>query len=305
MVYTSDDLVSAINRNALVVKSQIKFTITDLLAFLNEELQLTIVGELMAMRQDYFVTYQDTALVANQSVYDLPSRAVGWRLDAVNFKDADGSIVPLTILTRDQRTSFTGMTISDSPVAVFFLDDKVHVLPDVGSAVSGYLNFEYVRIQNQLVQNAECGLVTGAVLNGANYDITVASHSFATGQYMDVIGGTNPFQILARNLVSTVAGNVISIASSTFERIPVSGDWVALTGKTPVPNIPEDYHAILSQAASRRCVGGDMKAFAASTAILDSMMSRLKERATKRVGDSPRKLVGKDYVLNSMRRRVY
>ena len=84
----------------------------------------------------------------------------------------------------------------------------------------------------------------------------------------------------------------------------LTNDYVAEAGKTPYPNIPEDIHPILAQAATVRCLiaSKDAKGIQTQGLSLNNMLDRLRKRSSKRVNDAPRKIVPNNYVLNLMRR---
>lgn len=377
MRYLTTELISAIKRDAAIPTSQRRFENNDFLTFLNEELQLTIVGELLAMRQDYFVTTSDVPLVANQSEYDLPTSAVGWKLEAIWYVDTQGKEYRLPLITREQRGGFRNNQTAVSPSAIYVMDDKVETIPSMGNSVVGSLRYDYVRIQNELVLPSTCGLITavnvdggsisncvdngsglirvsvsghglttgdgvtisgvsgtteangtftvtvidantfdlqsstfnnaytsGGTATGLTYEITVETVPISSGDSIDVISGTNPYNVMARNVATSILGSIITVTYGTsFERAPVAGDYVAPVGKTPVPNIPEDFHSILAQAATLRCMiaSNDTKGIQTQGVSLNNMLQRMRDRSSKRVHDAPRKIVPNNYILNLTR----
>lgn len=308
MKYTSADLITAIKRNSSFPSSQVRFSNDDFLYFLNEELQLTIVGELLALRQDYFVTTIDTSLVASQSTYDIPTSAVGWKLEAVGYVDTTGSYSPIPLITRDQRGSYAGLTDGTSPSAVYVMGNTLYTVPDLGSSATGTLRFDLVRIQNQLVMPSTCGKITTVTDDGTDYAMTVDAMPISNGDSCDVISGTNPFNIIARGVTAAVSGSVVTVTyGSDFARVPVANDYVCIAGQTPYPNIPEDFHPILAQSAVMRCLASinDQKGMGTQGPVLANMIDKMRKRASKRIADSPKKVVGNHYVLNMMRRSSY
>jgi len=304
MKYNASNLIEAIKRNASIPSSQVRFSNTDFLTFINEELQLTIVGELLKLRQDYFVTTIDTALVASQSSYNIPVSAVGWKLESIGYVDSDSNYTRLPIITRDQRSNYEGMTNGTYPSAVYMLGNSVVTIPSMGSSVSGSLRFDLVRIQNELVLPTSCGKISSTTDTGTVYQMTVDTVPISDGDTCDVISGTNPFNIIARAVTASISGSVISVTyGSDFSRAPVANDYICIQGQTPYPNIPEDFHPILAQAATVRCLiaSNDDKGIQTQSLSLGNMLSRMRDRASKRINDAPKKIVGNNYVLNMMR----
>lgn len=302
MRYTSDNLIAAIKRNAGIPTSQRKFSNTDFLTFLNEELQLTIVGELISMRQDYFVETQQTALVANTSEYNFPSRAIGWKVDSVGYVDASGDYTKLYRVNRSQRDMYSVTTDVSSPAAYYIEGTKIVTIPSVGTSPVGSLEVDFVRIQNELVLENAVGAITTVATVGTDYQMTVGTVPTTTSG-VDVISGTNPFNVIARGAAATVAGSNVSVVMTAFDRAPVSGDFLCETGKTPVPGIPEDIHPVLAQAATIRCLiaSNDMRGIQSAQLSLGNMLERMRARSRNRVNSSPNKIVTRGSVLNMMR----
>jgi hypothetical protein len=307
MIYNTTELIKAIKRNASIPTSQRRFNDDDFLAFLNEELQITMTQRLLAVRQDYFVQTTDTALVASQSEYDIPTSSVGWKLEAVGYLDSSSNYHKLDIVNRANRDTYKAMSTGTYPLAYYIVNDNIHTIPDMGTSVSGSLRFDYVPIQNELVLPSSCGLITSVSDTGTDYDMTVGTIPISSGDNVDVISGTNPFNKLAANMAQTTSGSVISVTyGSSFDRAPVAGDYVCPVGKSPIPNIPEDFHPVLAQMAVIRCLisANDKKGLETASVALSNMFSVLTTRSSKRVHDSPRKVVSNNYVLN-MSRGVY
>jgi len=300
MRYTTDDIITAVKRNASIPTSQKKYTTADFLAFMNEELQLTLVGELLSLREDYFVTSSTTALVANQDSYAYPTAAVGWKLEAIWHVDSNGAYNKLVRISRNQRHMYQSLSDTSSPAAYFFDGANIEVVPSIGSTVTGSIQFDYVRIQNELVSVSRTGLISSVVDTGTEYQITVGSTP-STTDGVDVIAGTNPFGAIARGESASVVGSVITVSSSDFERAPVAGDYVCSVGETPIPNIPEDYHPILAQAVTIRCLANDPKMLSTQGQVLQNMLTRMRNRSSRRVNNSPQKIVSNSAILNMMR----
>lgn len=306
MKYDSTGLIDAIKRNASIPTSQTRFSNTDFLKYLNEELQLTIVGELLSLRQDYFITTIDTALVASQSTYTIPTAAIGWKLESIGYVDSDGNYSRIPQVTRDQRQNFEFISDSTQPSAVYISGNNVVTVPDMGSNATGSLRFDLVRIQNELVLTTACGKVTSVTDTGTDYQITVDTMPVSDGDTVDIVSGTNPFNIIARGVTASVSGFVATITyGDDFSRAPVANDYLCEAGKTPYPNIPEDYHPVLAQAATIRCLvaSNDAKGLQTQSIVLNNMFERMRKRSQKRVNDAPKKIVGNNYLLNLGRGR--
>ena len=306
MIYTTDDLIAAVKRNALIPNSQRKFSDPDFLAILNEELQLMLTGELMKLNEDFFTTVSFVPLVANQSLYEIPSNAAGWRLRDIFWYDTVANTFtafPRVALDYAERYQFD---TADRPTMIVILDSGVGTIPQIGPVASGGLIFAYERLQNKLVLNADCGQVTGIAIVPGGYSMNVTSLPSGYTNGVDVISGTGPHGIIAENDIPVVAPLLVTV-TGLFTRPPVVGDWVARTGNTPIAHIPAEYNIVLAQlAALRYCIAnGDDKSVATITQSVNAMIQKLRERSLNRVKGAPLKIRPKDRVLNLMRGRMY
>lgn len=306
MIYTSDDLIASVKRNAVIPASQRKFSDDDFLALLNEELQLMLTGELMKLNEDFFTTQAYVPLVANQSMYEFPINSAGWRLRDLGWLDPVSLVIqnlpriPYDYIDRYQYSP------SDKPLMFLLSDSNIVTVPEMGGTVTGGLLISYERLQNKLIKSAECGHVTSVAAVPGGYQLGVNSLPIGYSLGVDVISGTNPHGLLIENEIPAVAPLLLTI-TGIFNRVPVVGDWVAQTGNTPIAHIPPEYNIILAQLAALRyaVASGDDKAVGTMTMSIQAGITKLRERSLNRVKGAPMKIRTKDRVLNLMRGRMW
>jgi hypothetical protein len=309
MVYTTDDLIAALKRNAVVPSSQRKFSDDDYIAILNEELQLMVTGELMRLNEEFFVTAQIIPLVASQSAYTLPSKAAGWRIRDIAWLDPNGSYNPLPRMQLEYVTSYDVFQTGDHPTGYVLIDGAVGTIPAMGASVVGSLVVYYERLQNSLVKIDECGQIVTVTIVGANYRCVLTSLPVGYTNNVDFVSNTGPHDLLAENKVATlVAPLTIDVPIGVdFTRVPVAGDWMVETGNTPIAHIPAEYNIILAQLGALRYseASGDTAGVGVCTAALNRMIQKLRERSLNRTKGSPIKIKSKNAILNLMRGRLY
>ena len=309
MIYTTDDLINALKRNAVVPSSQRKFSDNDLIAFLNEELQLMVSGELMRLNEEFFVTLTLIPLVANQSRYELPSKAAGWRIRDVAWLDTLGTYNPLPRMQIEYITNQDVLSAADHPTSFVLMDDSIKTVPKMGASVVGSLVVFYERLQNNLVKTDECGQITDVAIVGTDYHCTLTSLPLSYTSNTDFVSGTGPHGLLAENKVTTlIAPLVLSVPIGVdFTRVPVIGDWMVRTGNTPIAHIPAEYNIILAMLGAMRysVASGDTAGVGTITASLNAMITKLRERSLNRTKGSPIKIKCKNAVLNLMRGRLW
>jgi hypothetical protein len=118
------------------------------------------------------------------------------------------------------------------------------------------------------------------------------------------MAGTNPFDTLLRKITPlSVTGTVFNFAVTDITTVPSLGDWVTATGTSCIPNIPEDFHPILAQAATIRCLiaQNDVNGLKTAQISYGSMINTLKQITKERVDSSPIKVVSQSKILGMMR----
>jgi len=305
MIYTSDDLIAAIKRNAVVPASQRKFSDDDFLAFLNEELQLMLTGELMKLNEDFFTISDTVPLVANQSSYGFPKNAAGWRFRDVVWNDGNGVLQSLTRIPYEYIDRYQ-YNNSDHPLFFYVKDDAIVTVPDMGSPVVGSLILSYERLQNKLVKINECGRITSVAVVAGGYQLGVTGLPTGYSNGVDIISGVNPHGIICENVIPVAAPLLLTVVG-TFSRPPVVGDWAVQTGNTSIAHIPAEYNMLLAQLASIRyaVASGDANAVNLISQSAGAMLGKLKERSMNRTKGAPMKIRSKDRVLNLMRGRMW
>lgn len=307
MIFTTDDLLASIKRNAVVPSSQRKYSDDDFVALLNEELQLMLTGELMRLNEEFFITSVDVPLVANQSEYQFPSKAAGWRLRDIAWVDAIGNVfqnLPRVGFDYIDRMQFTA---SDHPNSIYVSDSSVKTVPPMGSSVNGSLRMSYERLQNTLVKSDECAQITNVATIGTDYQLTFVSLPIAYTSGIDVVSGTGPHGIIMENVIPVAGGATLTVPIAGFTRTPVIGDWAVKTGNTPIAHIPTEYNIILAQLVALRysVASGDEKSVQTMSGSIQGNIQKLRERSLNRVKGAPVKVLPKNRIGNLMRGRMF
>lgn len=302
MRYTTDQLIAAVKSNAGIPSSQRRFTNSDIMRFLNEELELTIVARLLELQQDYFVQKENTTLLANTSEYAFPDRAIGWKVNTVGYREGT-EFRKLPRISRSQRGMYSDAGTSSSPSAFYINNDKLVLIPNIGTSPTGSLEIDFVRIQSELVANLATATITSWTLDPAAYAITV-SNAINVDNGVDIIEADNPFSVYVRKSTPIgVVGNIIYLPIADLIVEPKAGDYVCPYKQTCIPLIPEDFHPALALAGTIRTQihMHDTTGAQATASALQNMLNSMISRAVDRVESSPIKLVSKNTILNMMR----
>jgi len=152
--YTTDQLIESVKRRISYPLSQNTFQYSDLVAFLNEELQLSAVPAVKMEHEEYFVYKRTTPLVDGISRYEIPDRAIGMALRDMKYSDMNGNFYDMTRIAPDDKAFFQQSNGSNQTVAKFYVEGNEIVLtPLVQAGASGKLNFFFYLRPNSLVRD--------------------------------------------------------------------------------------------------------------------------------------------------------
>jgi hypothetical protein len=298
---TTDQMIAQIKRRVSVPSSQLKYGNADFIAFLNNAIESKIVPQLIDIDENFFVTFQDIPLVAGQTKYRVPNMAVCWSMHEVGFLNSAGNYRVLPRMTRG--TERTGLTSSE-PMGFYINDGYIVTTPDVGTTASGSLRVYYYRRLNELTLVSNCGRVTNVADGGVDWILTVDNAPLGVGSGADFIKGTSPYELIAIAQTVVVVGVVVTVAKAGFDFTPEIGDWIAGTGLTPVPHLPDAWHYVLADFGARKCMIGNVDA--KTIQLLDSDigddLNGIKKVVQNRAKGSPRKRVGRNPILALHRR---
>ena len=141
-----------------------------------------------------------------------------------------------------------------------------------------------------MVMPSECGQIND--IDRVNNQVTLANipATFTNQVKVDFIRQDGAFDSVAIDqVVQGISGAVI-----TFTSLPEDleiGDWVALAGETPIPQIPIEFHAVLAQMVAVKCLealGDDKVAQAGQKLML--MKDNAFAQIADRVDGQPKKV---------------
>jgi hypothetical protein len=209
--------------------------------FLSDALLDTIVPQVLSLQNGYFFNWSFLSIVAGQSEYDIPSRAIGKKFKTI-LKHVDSS-------APDDVSDFAQISPASLPrvngPAFYFRDDVVVLVPtptDTGTS----LKLGYYRRPSQLVSFVQCARVTSVDTVTNEVTCGFVPSDWTTANTVDIVKGTPSFGARGDDLAVTG----VSGATLTLSSIPAgvtAGDWVCLSGTSCVPQIPYECFSALTQ----------------------------------------------------------
>lgn len=240
MDYTATALLASIRRRgALPSATSVGTADADLLSIANEELQSWLVPLVLSLREDYLLVRETQSTVASQSEYRIPKRAVGMKLREVEIVTST-SIRNLTRIEADGLEDWP--TSNGTPTAFYLRGNHVVLVPT--PATTETLRLSYFLRPSEITATA-ADYETITAVNTSTNTITVADTTGLTGS-VDLVSSTG------MDVLSVAASNNGTFTGTTlaFDALPVGlavGDYVCVADKSPVPNVPADFHPLLAQ----------------------------------------------------------
>lgn len=293
-------LVPMIRRTASLAKTNGLLTDEDLIAFANDELQRTVVPLIQKAREEYFVHYIDIPFEAGRSRYTIPVRGIASQLRDVLLTDGNQALysVPRLDPALMGASDFTGPYNVSTGVlgqGFYLQDNEIIFWPAPVASNATYIRLSYFRRPNDLIENADAAVVTN--VNTGTGVITFAARPTGSvvGSELDSIAADSPFVSKINGAVVTAAtATTVTVATDTegLDELEV-GDWMALAGTSPIPQIIREAQPLLAQAVSVRALIAkkDKDGAMMAQGLLAQQRAELLEQLSPRVEGEPKKMV--------------
>lgn len=234
--WNTTDLINKILLKSHAPTGNNTFDNTKILSLADDELQTPILAQILSTRGGYYLDYIDNQ-PASDGLYPIPSAAVAGAL--ANIEIVNGtSITPVNPIEESEQFSTVSPTATS--YGCFVRGNYVQVLP---TTISGVLRMWFFRRPSNLIQTTQACQVTA--INGAVISVASIPSTITSGSLVDAIGDQPPFNVYSSTSISNITGTNITLSA------PVTGlnvgDWLALSGQTPIPPIPVEFRTLLVQ----------------------------------------------------------
>jgi len=292
-------LLASIRRRASIPSSSTTGTAdADLLRYVNEELQLRLVADIMRVKEEYFVQTQNYTISSATQRYRIPSRAIGNKTRAVYLVDSNGSYYPLPRIDPEHRHEYNG----SSDVCGYLVEgnDIVLVPGSNTSATTLRVKF-YIRPAEVFAVGASTATVLSFVTS-TGVITTAATHSFTTSTPIDIVSSSPGNEPIAFSLTPTATtSTTITIATASLPQTLAVSDKIFGADACTVPQIPGEYHTVLAQRVAVKVLEslGKLEEAAAASQELASMEQQALALISPRTDAQPRKIFTSRGVLGS------
>lgn len=309
MSFLVEDLIESVKDRSFAPISQNTFEDAGLLRILNEELKLKLAADLLRAREDFFIWRKTVPIVANKDLYPIPNRAIGNTIKALFYVDASGNQYPLTRKDIADLGDYSGL--QSDPQHFYFEGDQVGLYP-YPSAASGSLLFVFPRKVNQLKLTTECAKITAVSSDATHTTFTVDTDltaSLSVGSKIDIQRGQSPFLLWADYIELTdITTTTIQVLKSDIVDVagtvePEINDYIAPTGYSNIPMIPEEFQPVLSQMGAVRLLRslGDLNKLNEAKSELKELRAEALDLIRNRAESAPDKIYKKNPLLRHFR----
>lgn len=246
--YTTDALLENTRTNCLTPEADALFTDTRLLSVLSFEQMTTLVPQIMKTQEEYFVHVYDVLLSSStDGTYPIPDRAVGKKLRDVALVDAAGNEQYVTrINPADVKFMSRSVTAQTNWVNGFYLQNNSVELFAGIPAQYVYLRYRYYRRPNNLCSTDAAAQVTAVDTGTLTVTCNSVPGDWVITDTVDFISQHPSFDSLQDDVAITAINN----SDITLTELPDDleiGDWLSLSGTTPIPQLPYEAHPVLGQ----------------------------------------------------------
>ncbi len=254
MAMLVDDVIDGIKSRSLFVTNQITINDNQLLGFLNTIIQLDLVGLIDSTNQEFFVRITDVPIVAGQSEYRIPYRAIGRTIRdlKLHVSDTGSPRFQNMILINLNDLQFYQVGYKNY-AGFYFKGDKIVVVPDVPDQITGNSSLQ---MWYKLKPNRPCLLQDSAVvISVTDTTVTVGEvpSNLSPGTLIDFIQGREGCDIYEFDKeILNIDGSTLTFALGDIHSELREGDYISLAQTSPVINmIPDEAQPLIEDKTSR------------------------------------------------------
>lgn len=260
MDFTCAGLIEQISRKGSIPDNQTLYTNSDLIKFLNEELQNKIVPYVASIMEDYFLAEKTYQADGNTKEYLIPTDSIGNKIKSISVWN-DG-----IQLNQQPRLDYNNLVSTVHGYYIF--NNKIIFYPK--AIMSNTIKISYYKRPNNITDLYY--KITGISSNSISTTLTVDIDptALSNGTSIDIISKNSPFVINLNTSITSTTSTTIVIPLTTLVNV---GDYVSLEGSSAFPQIPQEIIPLLVQAVEVRIMEsmGDYNAFQASVATYQQM----------------------------------
>lgn len=290
MARTTTEFLESLKGRIMYPANQELLSPDRMLQICGEILRSKMTKTVKSSRQNYLLTTAVLPLVANQSFYDVPYRAVVNGCEDIKYLlDDNVTLQDLSLIAVEDLEWF--VQGSSYPTAFYFQADQIGVVP-MPLSQSGSLKIWYHRRLSNLCQVANAGLVLN--ISGNIVTVDNAPTNFQAGFEIDFVKSASMPVVLSQDVqITNVSGTQLTFLTDDVPSRLVVGDWVSPAGFTPIIPLMDEsfqYFEGLCGAQILNSIGD----YEGSSRLMEEVKSDQKELESMlepRIDGEPEKIV--------------
>ena len=295
--YTTANLLTSVKRKAMIPSSQGTFTDVDILEIATEEIQVGMVPMLLKVREEYYVTFEDQSIVQDQDAYPIPKRAIAGALRDILYSPADpvgtrSEIVSVPRVEPDEIPWRQNTSAAFSDYYFALRDNNILLVPTPRSS-RGTLRLLYHRRPSNLIETSAAAQVT-ALTSSDTVTVNAVPDTISATTTVDLIKGEPGFDFHQVDRAIAAVDNVANTIqfSSDYDTDLAVGDWIAISGDSPIPQVPLELQSVLAQRVVVQILEslGDQNGKASAENKLRQIEESVMNLITPRMRGEPRKV---------------
>lgn len=295
--YTTTELLASIKRRGQIPTSQNTFSTADMLAIADEEIRVEVLPLVMTLRESYYETYSDITIVSGQTAYDIPERAVGFKVKDIVVRSTNGDERSLSRIDSEVR----GEDSSGSDISSFYFEGNKIVLTQTPASSNGdSLRVRYFIRPSSLILPSAAASITA--IDTATNTVTVSSlpSTISTATPVDLVKKKPNFQVhTADATISSILSLDVTFSASLPDDLVV-GDYLCLAGESPVIQVPVELQPLLAQKVAVTILRGlgHREELKDAKDELESMRGLARDLLNPRIDGEPKKIIPRNGILN-------
>lgn len=238
MSYTSDDLITDIDRDSFQPGAQDHFTTAQKLRIADQAIHKTLAPLLVSLDAGYFLEPADQAFVADQAGYDLDRYAMWNKVRRVEVLNEDDVPRELDLIDDPAQRANYDTVNSGTPRAFEMRHTQIVVTPPPEDATETLRQWIYRR-PGRLVATTAAAVVASQNGSGVITYTADKPSTFTSSSVHDFYRGTSPFRRIATAATASASGSTTTHTFATATAALVqAGDYVCVRDETVFPAVP-------------------------------------------------------------------
>ncbi len=291
MDYTLTTLLADVRRRGSIPDAAVTGTQdSDLLAHLNNVLQLKLAAKVIEAREGYFRQVDDRPISSTNTRYRMPGRALGNKIAAILLIDSAGNV--LRKLNELSYGRLREMYALNDCAGYTFEAGSIVLKPSVPNGTATTLRFLYYIRPNQLTTaldttTGDCWTITS--ISGNILTIT-SGHPLTTSTKVDLVKSDGAFEHVAIGVLPTATATATVTVPDASQ--VVVGDFLCRAEKSPVAQVPSEYYPLLAHLTAMEVLLsiGDAANYKSMAALLPQLESEAAAMISPRNEEGAKKI---------------